>query len=449
MLRKFKGPLAFPLIGNCYSVEALSLLRYLSNLRRRFGRIFTFFALSKPYLVICDPIVVRRVLSDTKTFVKGSDYTSQFSVAFGTGLVTSNGEKHKSDRACFGKYFIRSNIAKYMSRVNDITVRAMSSLLKVDGKPFNIEHFFARLALRTFMDFSVGTDYVKDQEREEYVCNAVAKGSWAMGRMITMNLPMWDIFPLVQQIKHVRKIIWEDMKPVLEERRAALERGELTDIDDCLSAMIKEKMSNDDVIDHMVTLICAGHDTTAFFSAYLCMLLAQNPACQETLRAEINTVLGARNEINGDDVSTMKYLQKVMQETLRLYAIIPCVTRLASDEVHIKEADITIPKGSNLLVPMFLINRDPELWENPSEFNPERFSGQGNEFTSAKSGFFPFGYGARTCIGNTFAQMESAVFICQLLRKYRLVQEPGFKPAIFAGISLTTSNGINVILKDL
>ena len=65
------------------------------------------------------------------------------------------------------------------------------------------------------MDFSVGTDYVKDQEREEYVCNAVAKGSWAMGRMITMNLPMWDIFPLVQQIKHVRKIIWEDMKPVL------------------------------------------------------------------------------------------------------------------------------------------------------------------------------------------------------------------------------------------
>ena len=136
MLRKFKGPLAFPLIGNCYSVEALSLLRYLSNLRRRFGRIFTFFALSKPYLVICDPIVVRRVLSDTKTFVKGSDYTSQFSVAFGTGLVTSNGEKHKSDRACFGKYFIRSNIAKYMSRVNDITVRVsevkasfMSSLL--------------------------------------------------------------------------------------------------------------------------------------------------------------------------------------------------------------------------------------------------------------------------------------------------------------------------------
>ena len=327
--------------------------------------------------------------------------------------------------------------------------KAMSSLLKVDGKAFNIEHFFARLALRTFMDFSVGTDYVKNQDREEYICKAVAQGSWAMGRMITMNLPMWDIFPQVQHIKHVRRTMWEDMKPVLEERKAALARGESTDIDDCLSAMINENMSDKDVVDHMVTLICAGHDTTAFFSAYLCMLLAQHPACQETLRAEINSVVGTRDEVTADDVSSMKYLQKVMQETLRLYAIIPCVTRLASEEVHIKEADITIPKGANVLVPMFLINRDPELWEKPSEFNPERFTGQGNEFTSAKSGFFPFGYGARTCIGNTFAQMESAVFICQLLRKYRLTEEPGFKPNIFAGISLTTSNGINVILKDL
>jgi len=104
---------------------------------------------------------------------------------------------------------------------------------------------------------------------------------------------------------------------------------------------------------------------------------------------------------------------------------------------------------SNLLIPMFLINRDPDLWDKPAEFNPDRFEGKGNEFTSAKLGFFPFGYGSRTCIGNTLAQLESAVFICQILKRYRLVKVPDFKPAIFAGISLTTSNGINVILKDL
>lgn len=104
---------------------------------------------------------------------------------------------------------------------------------------------------------------------------------------------------------------------------------------------------------------------------------------------------------------------------------------------------------SNVLIPMFLINRDPELWDRPSEFIPDRFEGKGNEFTSAKLGFFPFGYGSRTCIGNTLAQLESAVFICHILKKYRLIEEPGFKPAIFAGISLTTSNGIKIMVKDL
>jgi cytochrome P450 len=96
---------------------------------------------------------------------------------------------------------------------------------------------------------------------------------------------------------------------------------------------------------------------------------------------------------------------------------------------------------------MFLINRDPELWENPSVFNPDRFDGkQSADFTSAKNGFSPFGYGSRTCIGNTLAQLESTIFFCHLLRKFRVEEQPGFKPNIMSGISLTTTNGIHVKL---
>ena len=141
------------------------LLRYLSKLRKQFGKIFTFFAFTKPYLVICDPTVVRRVLSDTRTFIKGLDYSEQFSVPFGQGLVTSNGEKHSRDRKCFGKYFIRSNIAKHMSAVNRYTREAISSIIPTEtdspeGASLNIEEFFARLALRVFMNyrFSIAID---------------------------------------------------------------------------------------------------------------------------------------------------------------------------------------------------------------------------------------------------------------------------------------------------
>ena len=476
MLRKFGGPLAIPIVGNCYQAEALYLLRYLGKLRKRFGKLFTFFAFTKPYLVVCEPLVVRRVLSDTKTFSKGADYTTQFSYCFGQGLVTSNGQKHKDDRACFGKYFIRSNICKYMSMVNKMTAEAILTLLppntkNPEGAVQNMEEFFALLALRVFMSFSIAFDYRERPEREKEICHIVSKGSWAMGRMISLGiyltsisilsnlsicpiflgLPMWEVFPPMKYLKSVRGEVWKDMKDVVQARRDAISREDPTalEVDDCLTAMIKDNLSDKDMIDHMVTLISAGHDTTAFFSSYLCLLLAQHEDCQEKLRSEINSQLGSRTEITADDVTEMKYLQKVMQETLRLYAIIPCVTRYCTEEVHIKEANVTIPMGANLLIPMFLINRDPDIWEKPSEFDPDRFEGKGNEFTSAKLGFFPFGYGSRTCIGNTLAQMESAVFICLLLRRFRLQEEPGFKPAIFAGISLTTSNGINVILKDL
>ena len=69
--------MALPLIGNCYDPGALQFLKYLGKLRKKYVEMFTFFAFSKPYLVVCDPAVVRRVLSDTKTFIKGKDYTEQ------------------------------------------------------------------------------------------------------------------------------------------------------------------------------------------------------------------------------------------------------------------------------------------------------------------------------------------------------------------------------------
>ena len=99
-------------------------------------------------------------------------------------------------------------------------------------------------------------------------------------------------------------------------------------------------------------------------------------------------------------------------------------------------------------MPFFLINRDPEIWDEPAKFKPERFQGSTGFFTNAKNGYFPFGYGTRTCIGNTLSQMESAVFLCHLLTKYEVNEDVDFKPNIFSGVSLVTSNGINVRLKE-
>jgi len=457
--RKFKGSLALPVLGNCYTADALSFMRYLASLRKKHGKVFMVWPFAKAYLVIADPTVVRRVLSDTKTFIKGSDYRDIFSLGFGEGLVTSSGEKHTKDRAIFSKYFVKANVTKYAEMINESTKSCMAQKLDpllpagTDGPvEVNMETFFAVLSLRCFLRFSMNTTFDDDLALEEELCHLVSRGSWATARMMSLNLPMWDVFYPVALIKYAKGKVWVECEKAIARRRAELEAGTAVDIDDCLSAIIREKMSEKDVLDHVMTLVCAGHDTTAFFSSFMMLLLAQHTGVQDRVRAEIFEKMGDKPVITMEDVAELKFLQKVMQETLRLYAVIPMVTREATEEVTVKEAGVTIPKGANVMVPFFLLNRDPTVWENPGVFNPDRFdekASSGTEFTSAKKGFFPFGYGSRTCIGNTLAQTENGIFLCHLMRNFKFTELKGFKPNIFGGISLTTDNGIRVKIERL
>jgi len=451
-LRKFKGPLALPFVGNIYNPEAVMVMTYWMKLRRRYGTIFTFFSLNRAYLIVTEPGIIRRVLTDITTYPKGSDYTSQFASVFGEGLVTSNGEKHKKDTNIFKKYFHKMNVGKYCSKVNQTVLSLSKEKLTGNvGKPVNIEGFFAVLALRVFMKFAC--NHKMPDSDEISIAHYVSKGSFTVGRFVGLNLPIKPWIPSANTALIVPPKIMEIMQPVVEARRKAMASGEISDdqLDDCLTAMVREQMSDKDIKDHIVTLICAGHDTTAFFSAYMCILLAQNPEFQDKLRAEVLATFAGREEIEVEDIYGMPNLQNFMKETLRIYAIIPNVTRISKKEQTFKRGDgtsVTIPEGTEILIPMFLVNRDPDLWDNPKEFNPDRFENC-KYFTSADSGYFPFGYGARSCIGGELAQIESGIFICQLLKRFRIEPEPGFKPEIMAGISLTTTNGINVILKDL
>lgn len=180
------------------------------------------------------------------------------------------------------------------------------STLHIDLSPYPLISYSLNLSIT----ISVGMDFGKRPEREKEICHIVAKGSNSMGRLITIGLPMWDVIPFVKDVKTARNEVWKDLKPVLNDRRAAMERGEMADVDDCLTAMIRDDMEDKDVIDHVTTLICAGHDTTAFFTAYLFLCLAQNPDCQEQLRAEVLRVVGDK-DVTAESVAEMKYLQKV------------------------------------------------------------------------------------------------------------------------------------------
>ena len=176
-LREFRGPLALPMIGICYSSQIVSLLRYISVLRKKYGKIFKIFLFSKSYIVLLEPEVVRRVMADSKVFIKGTDYTVTFATAFGKGLVTSVGDRHRDDRAKFNKYFIRQKIVNKMSLINKLTATAIDELIfdvmgTAGSRSFDLEKIFSRLSLRVFMNFAFGFDYSQDNVKVDDDCNS-------------------------------------------------------------------------------------------------------------------------------------------------------------------------------------------------------------------------------------------------------------------------------------
>jgi cytochrome P450 len=122
----------------------------------------------------------------------------------------------------------------------------------------------------------------------------------------------------------------------------------------------------------------------------------------------------------------------------------PPRTRLCTKDATLKGSGKRIPAGTRVLVPFFVMNRMPDVWPEPNKFDPERFADEAR-FLVPEKGFIPFGYGSRTCIGYTMAQMEAYVIFSLLLKRYRFeAVGGGYKPRLAAGISLTSGNGIQV-----
>jgi cytochrome P450 len=127
---------------------------------------------------------------------------------------------------------------------------------------------------------------------------------------------------MVKQAQRCREEVWKDFQKIIVDRKKDIAAG-AEPVDDCITAMLNNNMSEKEMIDHTVTLVCAGHDTTAYFASYVCLLLAENPDAQEKLREHIFAQIGDRNDISPDDIAQMPFLHQVrLPPTATMLAIL-------------------------------------------------------------------------------------------------------------------------------
>jgi cytochrome P450 len=201
-------------------------------------------------------------------------------------------------------------------------------------------------------------------------------------------------------------------------------------------------MTDKQVRDEALTLLIAGHETTANALTWTWYLLSQNPEAESRMHAELDRVLGGRSP-SFDDVPSLPYTTGVFAESLRLYPPAWAIGRRARQDYSI--GDYTIPAKSILLMSPWVVQRDARWWPEPEKFDPDRW-GPGQAESRPKFAFFPFGGGTRVCIGERFAWAEGVLVLAAIAQRWKMRLVPGHPIATQAVITLRPRYGMKMTL---
>lgn len=201
---------------------------------------------------------------------------------------------------------------------------------------------------------------------------------------------------------------------------------------DAVDPATGEKMAKRQVLHNLMMMVVAGHEPPASAMSWAIYLLATHPAAQDRARAE---VLAAQAEAS-DRPSELPFLTAVIEETMRLYPVVPILLRDTTKADHVGGCPVSA--GSFMIVPVYAMHRSPVNWYDPDSFVPERFLSA----DVPRRAFLPFSTGARSCIGKTFAMIEMRTVLSEVLKRIRFSATPGRIPTPEAVMSLRPKGGV-------
>jgi cytochrome P450 len=375
------------------------------------------------------------LITNAKHIHKDDDYTHpQTGLArfLGTGLLTSEGEFWKRQRKLMSPAFHAQRVSAYA----DTMVRYSEELMNTwrDDEMRNMAHDMMNLTMNIIAYTLFTSTNADDRKRVGQAVN-VMQNMFSDGGMF----PLW--FPTRARIraKRAERDLDEIVYGIIAERRA-----DLHDTGDLLSMLLLtegdngERMTDKEVRDEIATLYLAGHETTANTLNWTFYLLSEHPDIEKRMHDELDSVLAGRTPTLAD-LPRLRYTEQVIKEALRLYPPAWIFSREAM--VDLKIGGYDVPAGSILEIVTYFVHRNPEVWANPLEFDPDRFS-EANAEKIDKWAYIPFGGGQRVCIGQSFAMLEAHLILATIASRYQLRLKAGHVVKPFASITLNPKGGL-------
>lgn len=396
------------------------------------------------FLLVGEPEHVEQVLVvQHHRFVKGRGVEA-LRLALGEGLLTSEGELWRRQRRLAQPAFHRPRVAAYGEAMVAYARRHVESWR--DGEVRDLAAEMARLTLAVAAKTLFDVDVEAEAGR---VARALEAGMRAFVARTRALLPLPPHWPLPAYVRFRRALaeLDEVVYGIVAQRRAA-GGGDRGDLLSALMAAVDEQgagMTPRQLRDEVVTLLLAGHETTANALAWTWYLLARHPEAAKRLRQELDGVLGGRDPAV-DDLPRLPYAQAVIGESLRLYPPAWILSRRAVEPFAL--GPHRFPAGTQVLIPIGVIHRDPRWYEEPTAFRPERWLGDLPRRLPPLA-YLPFGGGPRRCIGETFALQEAVLVLCVMARRFAVELLPGARVEPEPVVTLRLRHGLPVRLRRL
>lgn len=435
------GPPAWKGISNLKALrkDALSFLLQMSE---QYGGVCRFYVGYIPITFVSDPDAVRHVVQENhRNYNKQTRGFAVLRELLGNGLLTSEGSFWLRQRRLAQPAFHRQRLSAFAGMISDAAKSLSDDWSRRTATPFDLTEDMMKLTLVIVSRALFGTDLGAQAGVVDEAFSAALEYAKDRLTQIVM-LPRWIPTPGNLKANAALGQLNGVVYGVIEKRRSERQEGR----HDLLAMLMEakdedtgEQMSNGQLRDEVMTLMLAGHETSANALSWTFALLSKNPDARTKLEAEVDALGGKTPGV--EDLMKLPYTKAVLDEAMRLYP--PAWSFSRSPESDDLLNGFKVHKGSIVLMSSYVTHHNPTLYPDPFAFEPERFLHE-KEKTQPRFAYYPFGGGPRLCIGNNFALMEMALVLAILTQRFRVELEPDQQLVPDAMITLRPKGGLRV-----
>lgn len=446
-LLKIPGPSNIPLFGSSLKLLKMdqeSRVKWIIQQDKVYNGFYKIYMGPAIVVRIRQPHYVEQLLPSTVNITKSQFYKFLYPW-LGKGLLTSTGEKWFSHRKMITPAFHFGILEQYapvmFEKAEILTNRFEKMVQENPDQPIDVFQYLTMCTLDIICETAMGINmHAQSKNEHEY-----AKYVQRFSELVTTRfISPWSFYDTVYQFtkdgKEFKAMV-EGMhnftNKVIQSRKLARaeKKSQEANEEDCddmgqrkrkafldilldANESAESPLTDAEMREHVDTFMFAGHDTTSAAVSWALFSLGNDPEVQAKLHEELDDMFGDSTEnATMKQISELKYLERVIKESLRLYPSAPEFSRMLHTKLTINGYEI--PAGTVVLMSPFMTHRDPEYWENPLKFDPDRFLPENSKNRHPYS-YFPFSAGPRNCIGQKFAMLEAKIIMCSILRKFKV-----------------------------